>query len=175
MPLPRALRGCSGLLMDKDLFCKLDIAFGALGAGVVGKDGFAETGGFGEADAAGDGGLEDLILEEFAEIGGDLAGEVGAVVVHGEENAFNFEGMLEGFADSLDGIDEFGDAFEGEEFALNGDDDGIGGEEGVEGEEVECGGAIDEDELVIVAEFGDAVAEAVFAAFDIDEFEVGAD
>src|ERR1035438_4821669 len=89
IPLPRARRGCSGLCMVEDLFGELDIAFRPLGSGVVGEDGFAEAGGLGQSDAAGDNGLEDLILEEFPEVGGYLAGEVSAVVVHGEEDAFD--------------------------------------------------------------------------------------
>ena len=49
------------------------------------------AGGFGEADVARDGGLEELVAEEAAEVVGDLLGEVGAVVVHGEQDAFEGE------------------------------------------------------------------------------------
>src|ERR1039458_8395392 len=69
MPLPRALRGFSDLLMAKDLFGELDIAFSPLGAGVVGEDGFAETGCLGEADAARDHSAEDLVFGKLCEIG----------------------------------------------------------------------------------------------------------
>ena len=149
--------------MVENLFGEFDIAFGAVGAGVVGEDRLAETGGFGQADAAGNDGFEDLVFEELPQVGGDLAGEVGPVVEHREQNAFDFERMVEGLADAVDGVHEFGDAFEGEEFALDGDEDGIGGDQGVEGEEVEGRRAIDEDEVVIVADFGEAFAEAEFA------------
>ena len=150
--------------MVEDLFGEFDVAFRPFGAGVIGQDGFAETGRFGQADAAGDDGPEDLVLEEFPQVGGHLAGEVGPVIVHGEENAFDGEGVLEGLANAVDGVHEFGDAFQGEELALDGDEDGIGGDQGVEGEQVEGGRAIDQDELVVVADFGEAVAEAVLAA-----------
>src|ERR1019366_6594038 len=66
IPLPSALRGCSGLLMIEDLFGEFDVAFGPLRSGVIGQDGFAETGRFGQAYAAGDDGPEDLVLEELA-------------------------------------------------------------------------------------------------------------
>src|ERR1019366_7215409 len=69
IPLPRARRGCSGLCMVEDLFGELDIAFRPLGSGVIGEDGLAETGGFGQPDASGDDGAEDLILEELPEVG----------------------------------------------------------------------------------------------------------
>src|SRR3954451_24544521 len=109
IPLPRALRGLSDFCMVQDLFRELDIAFSTAGARVIGKDGLAETGGFGEADAAGDDGFEDLVFEEVAEIVRDLAGKIGPVVEHGEEDALDFEGVVERFADALDGVHEFGD------------------------------------------------------------------
>src|ERR1039458_8244268 len=94
IPLPRARRGCSGLCMVEDLFGEPNIAFRPFGSGVVGEDGFAETGGFGQPDAAGDDGAKDLILEEFPYVGGHLAGDDGAVVVQGEEDGCDGQGML---------------------------------------------------------------------------------
>jgi hypothetical protein len=161
--------------MGENLLGEFDIAFGALGSHVVHEDRLSITGGFGEADAAGDDGLEDLILEEFFQVVGHLAGEVGAVVVHGEEDAFDLEGVFEGLADAFDGIDELGDAFEGEELALDGDEDGIGGDEGIEGEEVEGRGAVDEDVVEIVADGFKAFAEAPLAAGEVDEFDISGD
>src|SRR5260370_26210878 len=120
IPLPSALRGCSGLFMVEDLFGEFDIAFGPFGSRVIGQDSFAETGRFGQAYAAGDDGAEDLVLEEVAEVGGHLTGEVRPVVVHGEEDTFDGEGVLKGFPNAVDGVHELGDAFEGEEFALDG-------------------------------------------------------
>src|ERR1700690_2370645 len=93
LPLPSALRGCSDLLMVENLFGEFDVAFRPLGSGVVGEDGFAETGRFGQADAAGDDGAENFVLEELPEVGGHLPGEVGSVVIHGEEDSFDGEGV----------------------------------------------------------------------------------
>jgi hypothetical protein len=175
IPLPSALRGCSGLFMVENLFGEFNIAFGPLGSGVIGQDRFAEAGRFREADTAGNDGAEDLVLEEVAEVGCHLARKVGAVVIHGEEDTFDGERVLEGFANAVNGIHELGNAFEGEEFALDGHEDGIGGDEGVERKEIEGRGAIDEDEVVVVTDFGQAVAEAVLAAVEVDEFQVGSD
>lgn len=133
------------------------------------------AGGFGEADVAGNDGVEDFVLEEFLEILGDLAGEVGAIVKHGEEDAFGSDVVLEGFLDAFDGVHELGNPLQGEEFALDGDEDGIGGDEGVEGEEVEGGGAIDEDISVLLANWGEAGLEAGLALGHLDEFDVDAD
>src|SRR5215831_2726390 len=82
-PLPSAFR-VSGLFMVENFLRKFDIAFGAFGAGVVCEDRLAEAGGLCQSDASGNDRLEDLFLEEFPEIAGDLAGQVRAVVKHGE-------------------------------------------------------------------------------------------
>jgi len=66
--------------------------------------------------------------KKLPQVVGDLAGEVGAVIVHGEQDAFDGQRGVEGIADMIDGIHEFGDAFEGEELALDGDQDGVGGD-----------------------------------------------
>src|ERR1017187_1081888 len=105
-PLPSALRGFSVLFMIEDLFGQPDVAFGTLGAGVVSKNGFAETGRLGQANAAGNDGGEDLVFEELSEIGRDLAGQVRAIVIHGEQYALNLQWMLESIANSIDGIHE---------------------------------------------------------------------
>ncbi len=147
----------------------------AAGAGVVECDGFAVAGGFGEADVAGDGGFEELFAEEAGEVVADLLGEVGAVVEHGEEDAFEGEGGVEAGGDAVERGHELGDAFEGEVFGLHGDEEGVGCDEGVEGEEIECGWAVEEDEGVLVADGGEGVAEAGFAGVGGDELEVGAD
>src|SRR5262249_46507631 len=97
---PRAWRsGC--LLIGQDFLGELNVSFGSTGRGVIKKDGFAVARGFGETDVAGDDGAEDLVAEEFAEVGGDELGEVGAVVKHGEEDAFGFEGVVEGVTDAV--------------------------------------------------------------------------
>ena len=162
--------------MVENLFCELDVAFGAAGAGVVGEDRFAEAGGLGEADAARNDGLEDLVAEELSQIGGHLAGQVGAVVEHGEENAFDFEGVVEGVADAVDRVHEFGDAFEGEELALNRNEDGIGGEQRIECEKVEGRRAVDQDEVVVVRGSRRCASRRRNSRFGhVDQFQIGAD
>ena len=115
------------------------------------------------------------LSEEGLEFGGDSLGEVGAVVVHGEGDAFDDEAGIEGLADALDGIEQLADAFEGEVFGLHGDEDGVGGDQGVEGEQVERGRAVEDDDVKLVANGLQGVAQAVFAEFGVDQLDVGAD
>ena len=82
---------------------------------------------------------------------------------------------LKAGGDAVERGHELGNAFEGEVLGLHGDEQGVGGDQGVEGEEVERGRAVEEDEGVVVAGGLEGFAEAVFAAFDADQLDVGAD
>jgi hypothetical protein len=169
------LGGALDVVAGEDFEGEVAVGFGSAGAGVVEGYGLAVAGSFGEADVAGDAGFEELFSEEAFEVFSDLLGEVGAVVVHGEEDAFEGEGGVEDLGDAVEGGHELGDAFEGEVLGLHGDEETVGGDEGVEGEEVEGGGAVEEDEGVVVADGGEGVAEAILAAVLADELDVGAD
>lgn len=133
------------------------------------------AGRLGQTDAARNDGPEDLIFEELAQIGRNLPGEVGAIVVHGEQNPFNLKRMAEGIADAIDGIHQARNTFEGEEFTLDRDENGVGCHERVECEEVERGRAVDEDVLIIVADAVEMVAQNGFAVVRIDQFEIDSD
>lgn len=174
-PLPKALRGSGCLLMRDDFLCETNVAFGAFGADVISDDGLAEAGGFRQADAARYNGVEDLIAKVVAEVIGHLAGEIGAVVEHGEQNAFDGEIVLKSFTNALDGVDKLRDAFEGEEFALDGNDDRVRRDEGVDGEEVEGWGAIEDQEVVLGLQGVECVSEFELALWYINEVDVDGD
>ena len=120
-------------------------------------------------------GLVEELAEEGLELAGDSLGEVGAVVEHGEDDAFDEEAGVEGLADALDGVEQFADAFQGEVLGLHGDEDGVGGDQGVEGEQVERGRTVEDDDLELVANGLQGVAEAVLAEFGVDQLDVGSD
>ena len=149
-PLPSTLRGFSVLFMVENLFCELDVAFRAFGAGIVGENRLAETGRLGQANASRNYGFEDLISEELLQIGCDLPGQVGPVVEHRQENAFDFEGVTEAVPDPVDRVHELRDTFEGEKLALNRHHDRIGGDQSIEGEKIQRGWAVDQDIRIVV-------------------------
>ncbi len=74
---------------------------------------------------------------------------------------------VEGLGDAVEGGHELGDAFEGEVLGLHGDEEAVGGDQRVEGEEVEGRRAVEEDEGVVGADGLEGVAEAEFAAFGV--------
>ena len=130
--------------------------------------------GLGDADVAGDGGVEHLGFEIAADVGADLFGEVVALIGHGEDDAFQLQLRVEALFDHVDGAHELGNAFQGEELGLEGDEDGICRDQAVQGEQAEAGRAVDEDEIGVAA-LGQSVAEQIFALVGLAEFEIGAD
>src|SRR5262245_44579462 len=104
----------------------------------------------GEPHAARNDGLEYLIGEELLEIVGDLARQIGPVIIHSEQNAFDSQVVLKRISDSIDSVEQLRDALQGEEFALNGNKDGIGGDQGVQREKIERGRAVDNDVIVAI-------------------------
>src|ERR1051326_8205746 len=136
-PLPSALRELSGLFMVQDFFGELDITFGPFGSGVVGENRFPEAGRLGEANAAGNHGLEHFVLEKLLQVGRDLLGEVVPVVEHRQQNPSDFQRVLEAFADPVDRVPQLGHAFQREKLALDRDQDGVGRHQGVQRQQVE--------------------------------------
>jgi hypothetical protein len=135
----------------------------------------AKAGSLGEANAPWDDGAEDLVAEELPEILSYLAREIGTVVVHGEENAFDTEGTFKCLPDAVDGVHELGNALQGKKFALNRDKHGIGGNQGIEGEEVQGRGAVYEDVVIAGADGTEAVCQAELTSFGGDQLDVGPD
>src|SRR5947209_7735096 len=88
-PLPSALRGFSVLFMVQDLFCEFDVALRTFRTRIVAEDRFAETGGFGQPDAAWNDRPKYLVAEEFLEIRSHLAGEVRPVIEHRKQDPFD--------------------------------------------------------------------------------------
>ncbi len=62
---------------------------------------------------------EYLSAEEAAQVGGNLARERGALVVHGEQDAFDAQRRIERAANAHERVQQFGDAFERVIFALD--------------------------------------------------------
>jgi len=138
---------------------------------IVKDDWFSEAGSLGQAHIARNYALKDLGAKKPAKIGGYLAGESGALIEHGEKNSFDFEARIESAANAHEGVEEFGDAFESELFALDGNHDGVGGDEGVEGKEVESGRAIENDEFVAIVDLAEEGLKLVFAIFGENELD----
>ena len=74
-----------------------EVGFGAFGVGVVGECRHAVAGGFGEADVAGDDGLEHQVAEMLEKLFADFDDEAAAAVVEGADDAGDVELLLQIF------------------------------------------------------------------------------
>ena len=119
--------------------------------------------------------LENLGAEERAQVGGDLLGKRGAVVVHREKNALDGERWIDGAAETGQRVEKLGHALESQKLALNGHKDRVGGGQGVDGEDIERWRAIDEDEIVFFAQGLNGLLEPVLAIVHGDQFDGGTD
>jgi hypothetical protein len=89
----------------------LNVTLGPAGSYIIGNNRLTEARRFGETDAPGDYGVEDCIFKEISKVLLHLAGKVGAVIVHCEENAFDLQVATERFSNTIDGIKELGYSF----------------------------------------------------------------
>ena len=157
----------------QQFFRQGEVGFGAFGVGIVGERGHAVAGGFGEADVAGDDGLEHQVAEMLEKLFADFDDEAAAAVVEGADDAGDVEARVDCLTDFAHGGDEVGDAFEGIVFAQHGDDDAVGGDESVEREQGQRRGAVDEDEVVVVFDGLQGVFEADFAGDFLHQLDFG--
>src|SRR5665213_1107152 len=111
------------------------------------------TGRLGKPDIARNHSLEEPVFEVFAKGFGDLLSKIGAVVVHGQQNALNIELWIVGGAHSLKGGNQFGDPLQREVFRLHRNNESLRGRQNVEREQVERRRAIQNDEIEAVPDW----------------------
>src|ERR1700722_11381564 len=88
----RALHAVAG----EKLAGQLEVSLSPAGTGIVEGDGLAMAWRFGKADIARNDGLKQALPEVFAEGVSHLLGEIGSVVIHGEEHAFDVDVGVDG-------------------------------------------------------------------------------
>src|SRR5712672_2732565 len=120
-PRPGAFLG-----INNDLPGEMHVALCPFAMNIVIDDWFSKTWRFGQAYIPRNNTLENLRSKETAQIRGNLLGKSGAVVVHGKQDAFNFEAGIQGAPNPHQGIEKFGYALERQIFALNGHQYGTG-------------------------------------------------
>jgi hypothetical protein len=105
---------------------------------------------FGQTNISWNDGCENLRAEEAAQVGGHLARERGALVIHREQDSFDAERRIQRAANAHQCIEKFGDAFESVVFALDRNEDGVAGDERIQRKQVQRGRAVNDDESVIL-------------------------
>ena len=108
----------------------------------------------------------------FADLGDHLVVE-SVAHVHRQQEAFDFECGVEGRFDLADRIEQFGKAFEGKVFALDGDQHRVGGRKDVDRGVSQRGGTVDEDVVEAVAHGVDDAFHDEVGVLHLGQFGVG--
>ena len=85
-------------------------------------------------------------------LGFDVGGEVRPRIGHREDDAVDRKPRIEVVANEVDGGQQLGQSLQGVVLTLERDEDRIGSGQGVHGQQTERWRAIDEDDVVVVAE-----------------------
>ena len=108
------------------------------------------AGGLGKPDVAGDDGGEHLAGEVVLHFLRHLHGQVGAAVEHGQQHAFQGQFGVQGPPHDADGVHQVAEALQSEILSLDRHQNTVGGAEGVEGQQLQGGGTVDENEIIAV-------------------------
>jgi len=121
-----------------------------------------------------DDGIEHHFIEMLAHLAYHLITEAKTAVVHGHEYAFDDQFLVEAALHDLNGIEQFAQAFEGEELGLYRNDDRIGCGQCVDRNQAQRGLAVDDDKVVIVFNRFEQRFQHPFAVGVVDHFYFGA-
>src|ERR1700753_708140 len=98
----------------------------------------------GDPDAGGDHRLEHHPVEVRPQLGLDVLGQSGALVVHGYEQAGDLEARVELAADAVPRLEELHETLERQVLGLDRNYDAVGGYQGVDRDRAERGRTVEE-------------------------------
>src|SRR6267378_3380995 len=114
-PLPSAC-----LFISPDYLAgQVQVRLRALGTDVVQHDRLAEAWRLSQPDVARHNRPIQPVLEKGLDVGDDLAGQIGPLVEHGEQDAVELEVRVERGADPVERLDQFRDSLERQVLALH--------------------------------------------------------
>ena len=160
-------------MLRGDLFGQHPIGLGPAGVGVVVQHGHSVAGRFGQTDVAGNHRGVDLAGEVALDLFRHLEGQIGAAVEHGQQHPLDGQLGVESPLDQPHCGQQVAEALQGVVLALHRDQQGAGGAQGVDGEHLQGGGAVDEDIVVAGSQLLQGVLQQVLPVGDGDHFDAG--
>src|SRR5882724_8758232 len=164
-PRPSAFLG-----IGNDLLGELRVAFCALAMSVVVNNWFSEARCFRKPHIARNNAMKNLCSKETAQIGGNLPGKRCPLIVHCQQNSLDFKAGIQGAPDAHQGIQQFGNPFERQVFALNGNQHGACGYKRVQSKKIQSRGAVQDNKPILIFQGFQSRLELVFAIFRIYKF-----
>ena len=119
-PRPSAFLGIGDHLPGE-----LRVALRPFAVHIIENNRLTKTWRLGQADIPGNYRLKYLVPEKSAQIRSDLASQAGAFVIHREQNTLDFQRGIQGAPNAHQRIEELGNTFKRQVFALDGDEHGV--------------------------------------------------
>src|SRR6185436_6967195 len=159
--------------MADDFPREVEVAFGALAANVVKHDRLPKTGCFTQADISRYDGLEHFLLEVSLDFLDDLTGQVGPVVIHGQQNALDLQSGVQGDANSLQRSHQLRDTLQRHVLALNGNQNSLRRNQGIESQDSQGGRRVQKDIVVLLDQRFEGVTKPVLSPLQVDKLDFG--
>ena len=109
----------------------------------------------------------------LAQLIGHLQGEVGATVVHGEDDPFHLKMAVQVTGAELDAGHQIRDSLQGVVFTLHRDQDPVRSHERIDRQQLKRGGTVDADVVVVTVELIQRFFQNIFALFRVDQLHRG--
>jgi len=129
---------------------------------------------FSQADIAGNRCPENQTAVKTPQVRGHGGREVRSLVVHGEQQAFDFQKGIHGAPKPRQGVEELRNALKRVILALDGDQQRISGGQRVERQKVQCRRAIEQNIVVVILDWRDGFPQEDLAAVGVNELHFGA-
>src|SRR5579871_3683018 len=130
------------------------------------------AGRFGKTYVSRDGCGKQFVAEEILQLSHDLLRQVRALVKHRQDDALDREGRIELCTNALDRIEQLADSFQRKILTLHWNQNGIGGYQGIQGQQIESRRAVQNDVLESISQWHQRVAHTEFTPIGIDELQV---
>src|SRR5207302_429628 len=140
-------------LQSLEQFLGEDFVGGSAGAVfVIIDDWFAEAWRLCQPSCARNYGVKYQVAEMLADFGHNLVRQIGTAIEHGHDDAKQLEAGIDArIAQLRKDARDHGDAFQGVVFALQRDQEELGGGESVQGQDAERGGAINHHDIELIS------------------------
>ena len=102
-----------------------------------------------------------------------LEGQVGPPVVHRQHHALQLQGGVEPLLRQPDGIQQIAQPLQGVILALDGNQQGVGGAQPIQGQQLQGGGAVDEDKVIALLHLADGVLQPELPAVQANQLHRG--
>jgi hypothetical protein len=156
----------------QDLAGQVQVVGGALAAGVVHDDGLPVAGRFAQGHVAVDHRVEHELLEVRLHFLHHLVGQAQAAVVHGEQHALDHQFGVQALLDDLDGVEQLAQPSNAKYSHCTGTITLSAATRAVHRNQAQGGRAVDDDEVVVLAQRVQHFLHLVLALGHVDHLDL---